>query len=107
MKYLSVLILTFALIGPVWAGSFTVTSTAEQDTVLAQMLVDLNVRRAAQTPPKTAIASVDLMVQGIMNRAFKSYVRSARVKSHETTREAWRNATQAERDQIRTILGMP
>ncbi|MFQ5641321.1 MAG: hypothetical protein ACE5IR_25360 [bacterium] len=106
MKILMSLILSLSMALPVWAGSFTVTSTAEQDVVLNKMLVELNTKRAAENPPKPAL-TLDQMVKGIMTNAFKSYVRSDRAKSHQSLRKAWKGATQADRDQIKTILGVP
>lgn len=82
------------------AASFTITTTAEQDAALVALQAKLNATRAT---PLTAIEFRDYLVAQWLD----SLVGQAREQMRTSVRDAYQNANQSTRDQVKTLLGIP
>jgi nanoRNase/pAp phosphatase (c-di-AMP/oligoRNAs hydrolase) len=81
------------------AGSFTVTTTTEQDAAMVALLRKTNAERPT---PLTAKEYRDYLVAQWLD----GLVTQAGTQSTTSVREAWEKADQAKRDQVKSILGV-
>jgi formate dehydrogenase maturation protein FdhE len=81
------------------AGSFTVTTTPEQDAAMIALLRKANAERET---PMTAREFRDYLVTQWLDKL----VTEAGTQSTTSVREAWEKADQAKRDQVKSILGV-
>jgi hypothetical protein len=84
-------------------ATYTVTTTARQDAGLAYKLAEINAQRAAAgqgalTPAQALNIIVDMML--------RSYADSADEDERTTVRQAWIDATPAQRAAAKTALGL-
>ncbi len=85
---------------------YSVNTTAPQETILDAFLVILNARRAAQSPPLPALTKAQVVQASVDDRTLdlRAQVNADR---RAPIVPALDNATQAQVNQIRTILGLP
>ena len=89
--------------GPVFAGSYTVTTTAAQDTALNKLLQQVNIDRVADGKPTITTTQ---LVSALAKAGADDAISNASGLEAETVRKAYINATQAVKDQVKTTLGI-
>lgn len=81
------------------AGSFTVTTTAEQDAAMVALLRKANAERDVKMTAAEFRAY-------LITQWLDKLVTEAGTQGETSVQEAWRKADQAKRDQVKTILGV-
>lgn len=84
---------------------YTLDTTTNQEAALTAIVAKRNAERAAQNPPLPALTNAEY-VTSLWQSMLQSYVRETDDDTATTVREAWRNASAAQRNAARTALGL-
>lgn len=87
------------------AYTITVNTNAKQETALTAIVAAVNVDRAAQTPPLTAITNQQYL-DAIVTKAVVSYRQQYEQQNGDAIKAALMNATDVQIAGIKTTLGL-
>ena len=105
MKTVLVAVLLFGLApGPALAGSYTFTTTAEEDAALDHMVGVENARRAALIPPEPTVTRQTYIDQ-LWARVLRSYGDQKRRAEKRGACDGWAALTAPQKATITALLG--
>ncbi len=104
MTKIIVALIIFFIPVSLFAGTFTVTTTAKQDSALTILLNKVNVVLTNQGKP---VITMDTFIQNKTNQIFRRSVREVNRNELTSLQRSWSTATQTQKDNIKTILGIP
>jgi hypothetical protein len=87
-------------------ASITITTTAQQDQVLLRIANRYNAEKRAADPAWVDLTPAQWFRDVVIAEALRSYVRDALQDDSQTVRSAWETATQAQKDQVKQVLGV-
>lgn len=104
MKKIIFAMLLFA--SPVWAGSYTITTTAQQDKAIAWIVAQYNIQRHNADPTWIDVTA-DAYLAEVVGSLFRNYVQQlqeANTTSALTLKQKYDNADPATQQQIDVLL---
>lgn len=87
-------------------ATYTITTTTNQDTILARFLTKQNAERAAESPPLPPYADIQAMIRGVLVGAVQSWRAQQRDEDRALVGDAYNNATPAVQATVKTTLGL-
>lgn len=88
------------------AGTYSFTTTTQQDDALQFVVDKENARRAAQIPPQTAL-TIEQYLQQVMANAFPSYRKQFRQERvFDKMKDQWPSLTSAQKTAICSAIGV-
>ena len=85
-------------------ATYTLTTTANQDTILARFLVKQNAERVAQDLPP--YVDIQAMIRGVLVGAAQSWRAQQLDEDRALVGDAYNNATPAVQATVKTALGL-
>ncbi len=99
MKPLTIILLVFLLVQPLLAANYSFTSNAAQEALIALARADYNQANG------TSFTNLQY-IRFVLRDKLSEWEAKFNDEEDESTREAYRKADQATKDQIKTILGL-
>ena len=90
---------------PVFAATFSVTTTPEQDNALVLLRRKVNTERAAMSPPAPALTAAQFL-NYLTSQWLDGLATQGKTQDTMTMREAWDRADTTTKDQVKTLLGV-
>lgn len=103
MRRIGLIVLALLAVShPAWAATYDITTNAEQDAALTAIVEQVNIERAAQTPPKPAL-TVEQYLKRRVKDVVESYVEVQKRADDEHVKRLYRDADEPTRTKMKNV----
>ncbi len=106
MKLILTLVAFIMLTGVAVADTYTFNTTTDQEAALVENLAIINVARTASNPPLATLTKTEYM-ELVFQNVVGQYTRLSKERKEAEIKLSYESATQADKDTIDGILGLP